>query len=241
MVMADRLRLSAREGSRAWRRLERRVRGVLGDREFERHALVGPGRLWEAKRDWQIGFLVERGLLPAHRFLDIGCGTLRGGIPIIERLDQGHYTGIEVRPHVLEEAKAELARHPLALSKEPRLVLSEGFPTLGRLGPFDRAWGFSVLIHMTDAIAAECFQYVGQELNTGGVFYANVRMGDRADTTGAAGFPVVSRPLEFYRDLATRAGLETTDLGTLKSLGHDLGVRGDSHHLLQFSPSTTVP
>ncbi len=238
--MANRFLTTARHPSRVWRRFEPGIRGMLGDQEFKRHALIGPGKLWEAKRKWQIAFLRDHGLTPSDTFLDVGCGTLRGGIPIIEMLDRGHYTGIEIRSHILDEAKAELALHPLAVSKEPRLILSEGFPTLGRLGPFDWAWGYSVLIHMTDEIVEECLRFVGRELSETGVFCANVNIGDPSrDRRTRAGFPVVSRPHEFYADLAHAAGLATVDLGTLRSLGHHLAVgsahHGDDHHLLQFS------
>ena len=159
--MANRFLTTARHPAWAWRLLEPQIRGMFGDEEFKRHSLIGSGRLWEKIRNWQIAFLRDRGLTPSDTFLDVGCGTLRGGIPIIEILDRGHYTGLEIRPQILEEAKTELAAHPDAVSKEPRLILSNGFPTLGRLGPFDWAWGYSVLIHMTDAIVDECFQILG--------------------------------------------------------------------------------
>lgn len=234
--MANRLVTAARHPSRAWRLVEPRIRGMLGNKEFERHALIGSGRLWEEIRNWQIAFLRDRGLTHSDTFLDVGCGTLRGGIPIIEMLDRGNYTGIEVRAHILDEAKAELATHPTALAKEPRLVLSNGFPTLDALGPFDWAWGYSVLIHMTDSIVEECVQYLGRELSQTGVFCANVRMGQRIpDQRTRAGYPVVTRPLGFYSDLAEAAGLTAVDLGTLRSLGHTFGGGGDSHHMLQLS------
>jgi hypothetical protein len=174
-------------------------------------------------------------LLRHHRFLDIGCGTLRGGIPIIEYLEPGHYTGLEVRPHVLEEARKELALHPAAAAKCPNLVLSEGFPALPDLGPIDQAWGFSVLIHMADPIARDCFAYAGRVLSQRGVFHANVHIGPTGDAQGGAGFPVVSRPESFYQGLAEAAGLQVEDLGTLASLGHSFGLRGDSYHMLRVT------
>jgi SAM-dependent methyltransferase len=218
--------------------LEPNIRGVFGDQEFKRHALIGSGRSWQEKRDWQIAFLRGHGVTPSATFVDIGCGTLRGGLPVIEMLDRGHYTGIEVRPRILEEARAELAAHPDAAAKEPKLFLSEGFPTLGRVGPFDFAWGFSVLIHMSDAIVEECFQFVGRELSETGVFWANLRIGERIpDRRTRADFPVVTRPQEFYAGLAQAAGLTTLDLGTLSSLGYTIDDGGASHHMLQFSRS----
>jgi cyclopropane fatty-acyl-phospholipid synthase-like methyltransferase len=83
-----------------------------------RHALVGPGDLWESKRRFQIEFLLKQGLLPHHRLLDFGCGTLRGGIPLIEYLNDGNYVGLDVRLETLKEACLELEESGLA-SKNP--------------------------------------------------------------------------------------------------------------------------
>ena len=58
-----------------------------------RHGMVGPPYLWKMKREFQIKFLTDMDLKPDHYLLDLGCGTLRGGIPIIEYLEIGHYFG----------------------------------------------------------------------------------------------------------------------------------------------------
>ena len=71
----------------------------------ERAQLVGPADLWDMKRVFQINYLKTCGMKPEHKIFDMGCGVLRGGIPIIEYLDQGNYTGFDVRDYVLEEGK----------------------------------------------------------------------------------------------------------------------------------------
>jgi hypothetical protein len=72
-------------------------------------------------------------------------------------------------------------------------------------------------------------------LSEGAVLHANVHLGPRVDAQGGAGFPVVSRPESFYQGLAEAAGLQVEDLGTLASLGHRFGLRGDSHHMLRVT------
>src|SRR3954447_26273250 len=72
----------------------------------QRHSLVGPPHVWKDKRKFQIEFLEGSGLRPDTKLVDIGCGTLRGGIPIIERLDPGNYVGVDVRPEIATEAQA---------------------------------------------------------------------------------------------------------------------------------------
>jgi len=182
-----------------------------------------------------MGFLLDRGLSPSDRFLDLGCGTLRGGIPIIACLDPGNYTGIDVRSIAIEEARKELDSYPELAAKNARLILSTGFDTLPDLGPIDQGWSFSVLIHMEDEISSRCLLYLGKNLRAGGTYDANVNIGDdNTSRLGKEGFPVVTRPIEFYQTLAADAGLEMQDLGTLRSLGHAFDVKGDDHAMLEF-------
>ncbi len=77
--------------------------GSTIDPKQKRHAHVGAPELWKKSRDFQIKFLKDMGLMPKNYLLDIGCGTLVGGIPIIRYLEKHHYYGIEVRSDVLED------------------------------------------------------------------------------------------------------------------------------------------
>ena len=91
-----------------------------------RHALVGPAHLWKMKQDFQISFLKSQGLKPNHKLMDIGCGTLRGGIPLISYLEKSNYCGLEVRDAVLEEGKKELKEQNLE-NKDPQLICFKEF------------------------------------------------------------------------------------------------------------------
>jgi SAM-dependent methyltransferase len=183
-----------------------------------RHALVGPADLWEMKRRFQIGFLRERGLLPGHRILDLGCGTLRGGIPLIEYLQVGHYTGLEVRPEVLAEGRKELVEAGLA-AKHPTLLVCDRLDALALPVRFDFVWAFAVLIHMSDAIMETALVAIGRHLTKHGCFYGNVNVGDGAEGHWQ-GFPVVCRSWDYYQAAFLRHGLRVEDIGSLTELGH---------------------
>jgi SAM-dependent methyltransferase len=200
----------------------------------ERHAHVGPPQVWRAKRDFQIAYLREHaGLLPEQRLLDLGCGTLRGGLVLIDYLEPGHYCGVEARAEVLDEGRQELLAAGLA-EKSPTLIAEPRPAGLGGLpGPFDVAWAFSVLIHMSDDILDEALAVVAANLTPHGAFHANVNIGDRQD--GAwEGFPVVHRSLAFYGEVAARHGLEVRDVGTLEELGDRSGA-GALQRMLVFT------
>ena len=187
-----------------------------------RHALVGAPGFWRMKRSFQIEFLRGVGLAPSHRLLDLGCGTLRGGLPLIEYLDVGGYTGLEVRSAALEAARAELAETGLA-AKAPELRLVGDLAAVQLDGRFDFIWAFSVLIHMSDPTLEACLAMVQRHLASGGVCYANVNLG-HGEWGRWQEFPVVARPREFYEAAAMRHGLAADWSGPLRELGH---VSGD--------------
>jgi cyclopropane fatty-acyl-phospholipid synthase-like methyltransferase len=186
------------------------------------------------KRDFQIDFLRREGLEPQHHVVDIGCGTLRGGIPLIRYLDVGHYYGIEARPHVLDEAKKELTEQKLS-DKSPTLIQASVLDQLSLGRHFEFIWAFSVLIHMDDANLRGCLDFAHRHLTRGGRFFANVNIGRRTSGTWQ-GFPVLWRTMQAYRDAAAAHDLAVTDLGDLASLGHHSGQEEqDRQRMLSFS------
>jgi cyclopropane fatty-acyl-phospholipid synthase-like methyltransferase len=184
------------------------------------------------KRRFQFEFLTARGLQPEHRLLDIGCGTLRGGLPLIEYLQAEHYVGIEARAPVLEEARQELDEAGLT-HKRPLLMCASDPSQIELTARFDFIWAFSVLFHLRDEFVDGYLGLISSALAEGGAFYANVMLGDRPAAEWQ-GFPVLSRPRESYERWATSHELIVDDVGTLETLGHRMG-RGDRGMMLRFS------
>jgi SAM-dependent methyltransferase len=214
----------------------RRLAGRITGRTLDhRHELVGPAELWQQKREFQIRFLTTAGgLRPEHSFCDIGSGTLRGGIPVIEYLEPARYYGLEVRADVVEQARRELAESHLEHKDPVLLCVDPDLSTLSLGRSFDRMWAFSVLIHMTDEILSQCLSFVARHLAPDGVFFANVNLAKAPDRSWR-GFPVVSRDLPFYERSARSHGLAVRPLAILRELGHVTGYANqDAQVMLEW-------
>jgi SAM-dependent methyltransferase len=222
--------------ARAVRHVWHRVRYVLAPPQARRHAMSGPvGHLevWEKKRDFQFQFLRSSGLQPHHHLLELGCGTLRGGLPIIEFLLEGHYWGIDVRPVALEEAQKELAEAGLG-DKRPELILTGDLSAVKLGRTFELIWAFSVLPHLEDGILRSAFGCVKRHLDEEGRFLATAGIGPPRRKQWME-FPDLARPFEFYAGEAGRHGLHAKDLGVLSNLGHPPNVVNAHHHMLLFT------
>jgi len=195
-----------------------------------RHSLVGNPSVWKYTRDFQFQFLLDQGLQKTDTLMDIGCGTLRGGIPLIKYLDNGNYYGIDVRENVLIEGGKEIKTANLE-SKKPNLIAFEDFSEIKIDHEFNIMFAFSVLIHFDDKIAENCFEFVSKSLAKGGVFYANVNIATHENGKWDR-FPIVFRSQDFYKNLANKNGLEVEVMGSLLELGHDTGRKSDRQQIM---------
>lgn len=188
------------------------------------------GQFLEHRR-FQITELKKLGLKPSSSVLEIGCGPLTAGVPVIEYLDPGHYVGVDVRSSVLDLAWQQIGRNGLS-AKNPRLIRSDDFGN-AELGErkFDFIWSFSVLYHLSDDILDRLFAAVSKRL--GGIYVANVQT-YMEDSTWLE-FPFLRRSLEEYTALAAKHGLNTISLGTIEERGfRDHGIERDNL-LLKFA------
>lgn len=197
---------------------------AAGDPEWHRKAVGG---LWDEVGRLQFGFLVEQGLRPDHDLLDIGCGSLRGGVHFVDYLEPGRYTGIDIDERLLVAGREELRRRGLE-AKEPLLVQTDDFdlPSIGRR--FDYALAQSVFTHLPINDIMRCLLRVDQVLEPDGRFYATFF----ENPGGKHGLDPVSHPtadlpelisyfdrdpfhydVETFRWMCEGTGLDVTNLG----------------------------
>jgi cyclopropane fatty-acyl-phospholipid synthase-like methyltransferase len=201
-----------------------------------RHALedcMGFRGQWDEHRRFQLSFLVEQGLAPSHKLLEIGCGPLTGGVPIIEYLDEGNYVGVDIRDSALNLAWQEVANAGLS-KKNPRLILSSSFASeeLESMN-FDYILSFSVLFHLNDALLNTFFSQVIRRIKYSGTCLAQINT-HLEDSTWLE-FPFTRRGTDEYARIAHSSGLRTKNLGTIQSLGFRLDGTEKFNEMLAFT------
>jgi cyclopropane fatty-acyl-phospholipid synthase-like methyltransferase len=185
--------------------------------------------LAEVRRVFQLSFLKQRGLKPHHNVLDIGCGWLRGGLPVIDYLDEGRFYGFEMSIEDIENGKRELKSHNLE-HKRPTIIHNPGPSQLviDTDIKFDFITAFYVLYHMHDDVLESCFESVHQMLADDGSFYAVIHH----ETHPQFGkhrtpdvYPMYFLPYKYYFDKAEKMGFDVEDIGCIGDYGHKSGFK----------------
>jgi SAM-dependent methyltransferase len=146
-----------------------RSRRAVGRRGLDHRAVVGG--MWEEMGRKQLDYLVAQGLRPDHRFLDVGCGSLRGGIHFVRYLEPGHYCGLDIQQPLLDAGRKEL--DDAGLDPASAWLMQDDAFRFGRFEQrFDFALAQSVFTHLPFNAIMRCLAEMERALSSGGRFYA---------------------------------------------------------------------
>lgn len=130
------------------------------------------GGKWEEIGKLQFDFLCSQGLKPEHVFLDVACGSLRGGVYFIPYLNAGNYLGIEKEEQLLQAGLLEEVGEELALEKKPEFVISSAFAFEHFSKEADFALAQSLFSHLTEDLILTCLEKLRPQVKTGCRFFA---------------------------------------------------------------------
>lgn len=128
------------------------------------------GGMWEELGQLQYKWLLENGLNPEHVFLDVGCGSLRGGVHFIKYLNDGNYYGLDINQSLINAGKVELREKNI--HKNIHLMANGNFEFNLFKQEFDFALAVSVFTHLPVNQISRCLINIDKVLNKGGKFYA---------------------------------------------------------------------
>lgn len=138
------------------------------------------GGLWDRIGALQFDFMRAQGLRPTHVFLDIACGSLRGGVHFIRYLDSGNYLGLDKEGKLIEMGLERELGSTIATAKRPEFVVSECFE-------FDRfsktphlSIAQSLFTHLTPEDIGVCLHKLRAFVDPGHTLFATFNEGNSA-------------------------------------------------------------
>ncbi|MBK74248.1 MAG: methyltransferase type 12 [Henriciella sp.] len=151
-------------------------RAVVADAvEGQQHREI-IGGMWEEIGTLQMDMLLDAGLQPQHRLLDIGCGSLRLGVKAASYLDPENYWGTDLNENLLD-AGYEREIIPLGLrDRLPRenLVADEDFDFTGVPDTIDFAIAQSVFTHLPLSFLRKCLKNLAGHLKGEATLFVTV-------------------------------------------------------------------
>jgi ubiquinone/menaquinone biosynthesis C-methylase UbiE len=185
------------------------------------------GGMWEEIGRLQFEFLRARGLKPNHRLLDIGCGSLRGGIHAIRYLEAGNYYGLDINPSLIVAGRHEIKLADLT-QKNPHLAVSDRFELGLFREKFDYLLALSVFTHLFANHIIRCLAEVREVLAPEGRFFATFFLAPHSVHLA----PVVHQPggvkTEYDRDPFHYSPDEIRAMAKLANLSAE--IIGDWNH-----------
>ena len=128
------------------------------------------GGMWDEVGALQANFLLTMGLKPENTLLDMGCGSLRGGVKFVEYLNEGNYYGLDINDSLIAGGREELAKAGLE-SKNANLLVDDAFKASQFKVDFDYALAISVLTHLSMDHIARCLAEIKDCLAPAGRFF----------------------------------------------------------------------
>lgn len=114
-----------------------------------RHRDIVGGR-WDETGRVQMQILRDAGLMPHHRLVDIGAGSMRLGCKAVPFLDPGHYWASDASLALMQRGRQVELPDPARLP-EDHLIEDADFALPGLPGDIDFAIAFGVFTHLPEA------------------------------------------------------------------------------------------
>jgi SAM-dependent methyltransferase len=102
---------------------------------------------WGLSGRLQLDLLKQSGCTEASKVLEIGCGCLNAGLPIMKFLEPGHYVGVEPNKWLIDAILKDKEVAEVVASRKPQFVYSDSFDASSANMLFDFVISHSVLSH----------------------------------------------------------------------------------------------
>jgi cyclopropane fatty-acyl-phospholipid synthase-like methyltransferase len=169
------------------------------------------GGLWRELGDLQFDFLVQKGLKPEHKFLDIGCGVLRGGLNFIKYLEVGNYYGMDISSEAIIHSKNLVVEMGFQF-RLPKLIVNRDLKFRELFGKkFDYILAQSVFTHLPSEYIEECFENIRNVMHGDSLFYFTFFHATEYKQVGTYKFRY---PFKHFKFLAKKYGHKVKDVSS---------------------------
>jgi cyclopropane fatty-acyl-phospholipid synthase-like methyltransferase len=170
---------------------------------------IGRGDEWESHGKLQLQFLVDEGMRPHHRLLDVGCGVGRASRRFVPYLAPEHYVGVDISEEALSHA-SRLAIDEGWNKNSPAFILNSDL-NLDHLA-FDYIWAHSVFTHLPPQQIEKMIGNAAKLLPPGGKFLFTYKPAEQSQRSGLKQY---QHPVSAFDGWAKKAGMKCEALSKM--------------------------
>lgn len=130
------------------------------------------GGMWDEIGGLQLRWLIENGMEPHHRLLDVGCGAGRLAVKAVPYLLPHHYFGQDISPALLTAARQEIENVCASDRIGPGTFVTSSDFKAPSADSFDFIMAQSVFTHLGLDRFALCLNSMSARIADSGKFYA---------------------------------------------------------------------
>lgn len=126
----------------------------------------------------QFDFLINNGIKPDHKLLEVGCGNCRAARFFIRYLNENNYFGLDHNQWLIDAAfQYELTDRDKI--KMPKFLVNDdfNFSEINKI-KFNFVLAKSVFTHLTKDKIKECLDNLKEVIKKDGIFFASIFVGD---------------------------------------------------------------
>ena len=141
------------------------------------------GGKWDEVGPWQFEYMRAQGLGPDQSLIDIGCGSLRGGVHFIDYLAAHKYYGFDINyPLITAGLEHEISAETRAAKIDmDNFAGAENFAYPDHWRNIDAALSISLFSHLNFNSIKECLLQTWKVLRPGAIYYTTLFCVDRAE------------------------------------------------------------
>lgn len=161
------------------------VTSLMGDRrkkivhDAKSYVTGGLPQVWGISGGLQLELLKRNGCVPTSKVLEIGCGCLNAGVPIMRFLEPDNYVGIEPNKWLVDAILQEDDVAALVKDRRARFIYTDAFDASSANTLFDYVISHSVLSHTARAQLELFMRNVRAVVKPTARVVASIRMTDR--------------------------------------------------------------
>lgn len=159
----------------------------------------------------QFEFLKSVGLKPENKFLDLGCGCLRGTAKVVDYLNEGNFYGADVSDGLISLIPKRL--ESLAVVKTPNIFVINNFDFEEKLKTkFDVILSVSLLTHLLLDAIPYLFNGISKILKDDGSYYFTIYPVLDEKNIFEGGIDLARHNKDYLKQIANEYGLKVEDI-----------------------------